>query len=189
MKFLKGHPMLLRVLAIFVWVVGSSNGLLALTASECREILTTYNVTLDECAPTLSSNTLRTTFPTDYPTGTLAENHVFFPGGGEQLDASARAQLAALARILKGQVMGRSCLHLIGHSDSSGGTNANQTIALRRANNVMQELLRLNVARARIEQVSSMGETRPLAALSDLSKWQRRVEIRARTCPQKSSSR
>ena len=175
--------MLLRVLAIFVLTIGSSNGLRALTAHECREILNTYNVTPAECAPTLSSNTLRTTFPADYPTGQLAENHVFFPSGGEQLDASARAQLTALARILKGQVMGQTCLHLIGHSDSSGGTGANQTIALRRANTVMQELSRLDIDRARVERVSSLGETRPLDEFSDLSKWQRRVEIRARTCP------
>jgi outer membrane protein OmpA-like peptidoglycan-associated protein len=150
-----------------------------LSARECAEIQSIYNIVPPQCSTAAAAPAIAPTTPV----GTMRESHVFFPQGGTQLDSAALAQIAMLGQILEGQVLGQACLQLIGHSDSSGGTEANRSLALRRAEAVRDALGRKLRVPSRIESVLSLGESHPLETMPASSVWQRRVEIRARNCP------
>lgn len=156
-----------------------------LSAQECAEILNIYHITPPQCAHQTPGVTAQEgAIGADGPTGALRENHVFFPKGGAQLDDAALRQIRALAQILQGRVMGNACLQLIGHSDSSGAASANRSLALKRAERVRDMLEAQLRSPGRVETVLSLGEDAPLAGQAATSIWQRRVEIRARACPQ-----
>jgi outer membrane protein OmpA-like peptidoglycan-associated protein len=110
------------------------------------------------------------------------ENHIFFPGGGPALDSKALQQIDTLSQLLNGTVLGNACIALVGHSDTSGGEVANMQVAQSRAEAVGAAFRsRLNNP-LKIERVLSAGESLPLENISPRSRWQRRVEIRARDC-------
>lgn len=111
------------------------------------------------------------------------ESHIFFSKGGANLDGFALAQLQMLVPVLETSVMLQSCLHLVGHSDTSGGVSVNQDISLKRAQAVAQYLRRSLKNPSRIEAVSAVGETQPLAGLETTSPANRRVAILAHRCP------
>lgn len=145
----------------------------------CQEIAQKYGVTPQSCP--LDNSAKRWVRSQDLGSE-VQENHVFFSSGGTVLDAGARAQIALLARILAAAPMHQACLRLIGHSDTSGGAQANHRLALKRAEAVRAELAKYLSNAARIESVEALGETQPLDGLKGSSPWQRRVEIQARSC-------
>lgn len=116
-------------------------------------------------------------------TAETLESHIFFTQGGSRLSRAAKAQLEVLAAVLETPPMDTACLKLIGHSDTVGGEAANQRLALRRAEAVAGFLDAQLNAPGRIEDISSEGELRPLDGQPGAAAVNRRVEIRARTCP------
>ena len=113
----------------------------------------------------------------------VLESHIFFPQGGASLNDDAQVQLAVLLSVLNTSVMQSACLRLIGHSDSSGGENANKALALKRAETVAAALRDGLKDPSRIRSVGSAGEALPLSGLESASVHNRRVEIQAKTCP------
>lgn len=148
-----------------------------LTAAECDEILSAYNIVPDGCA---GSGAVRAS---DGPTQRQKENNVFFAQGGSRLDPKAREQIVLLGKLLESPAMARSCLRLEGHSDTSGSSQVNRDIARKRAETVNAALARQLANPGRILEVTSRGEETPLANLSNESPWQRRVTLWARNCP------
>jgi OOP family OmpA-OmpF porin len=163
--------MLQRLLLIFLLC---PSPLLAegLSPAQCAQIEATYGV---EPAVCVGSPGI---------TAQQRQDHIFFPDGGALLDARALDQIRLLARALQGQVLGQACLQLIGHSDTSGGVAGNLAIGKKRAEAVRDALAPMLANPARIELIQSKGEETPLASIPGNDPWQRRVEIRARTCPQ-----
>ncbi|WP_422049378.1 OmpA family protein [Shimia sp.] len=162
--------------------IGFCSPVLAMSESEiCAQIMREYGVRADQCAdaPTAPpQRVVSTELSAD-----ILESHIFFAKGGTALDGDARLQLAALAAVLNAAPMQTACLRLIGHSDTSGGATANQALALKRAEVVAASLRASMADGSRIKEVVSMGETQPLDSLPGSSPLNRRVEIRAKTCP------
>tara|TARA_R110002020_G_scaffold26217_3_gene84785 strand:- start:1450 stop:1989 length:540 start_codon:yes stop_codon:yes gene_type:complete len=152
----------------------------ALSAQECREIRSTYGLTLPQCG---TGGAITETALPSGPTERDRESSIFFSGGGATLDPAAQRQILRLAQVLNTRPLRTSCLKLVGHSDSSGDAGVNLEMGARRAAAVRDMLGNLLDTPARIEAVESAGETRPLAQLPPDSPWQRRVEIRAKLCP------
>ncbi|UZD90047.1 OmpA family protein [Cognatishimia activa] len=171
--------MVVRIAAI-LWVLLAPTALSAeLNASECLRIQQLLNKLPSEC---LQASANPNELGLKSPAGAVKQNHIFFPAGGSELDPNAIKQLYALSRALMGQVMGDTCLQLIGHSDTSGGTAANERLGQLRAEKVAEYLDAQLRNSARIQDVTSVGETQPLNGFAPQNKWQRRVEIRARKC-------
>jgi|GEM_PF-7035392 len=118
----------------------------------------------------------------DHPKGIIGESHIFFPQGGTNIDQLGEMQIKLLGELLNGETLGAACIHLIGHSDTSGRRQTNQRIAMKRAQVVKESLSRVLDTGSRIRYVSAKGESAPLPKISPGSKWQRRVEIRAARC-------
>ncbi|MEM1374118.1 MAG: OmpA family protein [Pseudomonadota bacterium] len=112
----------------------------------------------------------------------MRENHIFFPGGGATLDSDARKQVALLARVMGTQAMAGTCLKLVGHSDSSGGSAANDALSTKRANAVRDALLDAIEVNAPVITVAGMGEQDHLPDLPSTHVAQRRVTLWARQC-------
>ncbi|WP_412564458.1 OmpA family protein [Thalassobius sp. MITS945101] len=112
----------------------------------------------------------------------LRESHVFFPAGGLDLDPVAQAQIALLGDILNIPVMARACLHLVGHSDSSGSTTQNLRLSKQRAEVVADHLRPLLDDGRRIRSLEGKGEEEPLAGVDSRDPRNRRVAIWARSC-------
>lgn len=175
----------------FLVSVASGTMAIGLTAQDCLNIKDVYGWAPDGCelrktdiavsveAALQKSQTLQTTQPTDQQ----IENHIFFPAGGTNLDSTARQQIEVLSQLFNGEVLGGACLALVGHSDTSGGEIANMQVAQARADAVGNEIRQRLSKPQKLERVLAVGESLPLANLSPRSKWQRRVEIRARDCP------
>lgn len=169
---------------------GGATVAFGLTKQECIDIKAVYGWTPDGCTTSTSETAVSkpaskapsTLEPTNAPTPEQVESHIFFPKGGSALDATALAQVKALAQILNGEVLGNACLALVGHSDASGGKVTNMSVSQARAEAVGAALREQLVLPQKLERVVAVGETMPLENLSDRSKWQRRVEIRARDC-------
>jgi outer membrane protein OmpA-like peptidoglycan-associated protein len=160
---------------------------IGLTVQECAEIKAVYGWAPESCV-SLSANAQAAGAPpvsvpqTTEPTSQQLENHIFFPGGGTALDSKALQQIDTLSQLLNGTVLGNACIALVGHSDTSGGEVANMQVAQSRAEAVGAAFRsRLNNP-LKIERVLSAGESLPLENISPRSRWQRRVEIRARDC-------
>lgn len=112
----------------------------------------------------------------------LRESHVFFPAGGLKLDPVAQAQIALLGDILNIPVMAGACLHLIGHSDSSGSATQNLRLSKQRAEVVADQLRPLLDDGRRIRSLEGKGEEQPLAGVDSRDPSNRRVAIWARSC-------
>ena len=161
-----------------------------LTPQECTDIKDVYGWAPDICEsqaqeastpPTLvtpKSATAQTT----KPTAQQIEDHIFFPDGGTNLDATARQQIELLTQLLNGELLGNACLALVGHSDASGGEVANMQVSQARADAVSAALRQRLSDPQKVERVMAAGESVPLENMSSRSRWQRRVEIRARKC-------
>ncbi|MEL6609233.1 MAG: OmpA family protein [Pseudomonadota bacterium] len=121
------------------------------------------------------------------PAETL-QNHVFFPAGGTNLDADARAQVARLASVMASPQLAGSCFKLVGHSDSSGSEARNMTVSRNRAQAVEDALAARWAAAAvpsanqPVTEVAAQGETTPLPSLDPANRAQRRVTIYAKRC-------
>lgn len=157
----------------------------AVTPEElCAQVYEQYGVRTEACdtssderGPIQSQTRLRETL-----SAVDKESHIFFPRGGAKLDAAALDQLALLVRVLETSLMRSSCLRLVGHSDTSGSESQNNVVAMERAAAVAAFLRRELADSDRVEEVSSAGELRPFENASGTWKYNRRVEILARTC-------
>lgn len=152
----------------------------AMTAQElCGRVFEQYGVRAEECD--LAEEPTKQSRPEVIPDD-VRESHVFFVRGGAALDDDARLQISVLVRVLESPLMSGACLHLIGHSDTSGSAARNQEISRKRAE-VVAAALRDGLSNGRrVAEVSSLGEERPLAGLPGNSAYNRRVEILARDC-------
>lgn len=112
----------------------------------------------------------------------LRESHVFFPAGGLDLDLVAQAQIALLGDILNIPVMAGACLHLVGHSDSSGSAAQNLRLSKQRAEVVADHLRPLLDDSRRIRSLEGKGEEEPLVGVDSRDPRNRRVAIWARSC-------
>lgn len=166
----------------------SAGTAMSLSAVQCESIRDVYGWAPQQCdeqgttpvlaAPRASDAAVRT----GEPTAAQLESHIFFPNGGVALDPQAREQIDLLAQFLNGPVLGEACIALVGHSDTSGAEATNLRVAQARADavqNAFRDRLRMP---AKIEKTLAVGEAFPLENLSPQSRWQRRVEIRARPC-------
>lgn len=174
--------MLLKYVAILGFIILPTQTLWALTAKQCADIQATYQIVPAQCttAPFKVRNAPKPL--SGHPTGATGESHIFFPNGGTRLDAYAQWQVTQIAAVLQTNMMRSSCVQLVGHSDASGDRGANEQIAKRRADAVYDALLPLLRNPSMLEEVLTEGELSPLPQVSKWSKWQRRVEIRARRC-------
>lgn len=175
--------MLGRLILCISLVIASCGWAAGLTPRECSEIQKIYQISPPECRLTAARHAPTASARATNPSAKALENHIFFASGGSNLDRAALEQVAELARLLEGDMLAGACLQLIGHSDTSGPPEANYKLGQDRANQVQQALAARLKHPHRIEIVRSEGESAPLPDLPPDSKWQRRVELRARTCP------
>lgn len=148
-----------------------------LSVEACQTIHAQYGITPEGCThPERSTQNTAGLAPEVY------ESHVFFTKGGAALDDVALGQITLLAQVLDTTLLRDACLRLIGHSDTSGNTEANYQLAIKRAEAVQAELYKHMSDQARIVEIAAKGEAAPLPNVAGTSPWQRRVEIRARSC-------
>lgn len=153
----------------------------------CATVLEQYGIRTEGCdleddQPTTSKQASNSAPNPGEVTPEMRENHVFFRGGGAELDDAARAQLAVLIDVLKAPLMKDACLRLIGHSDTSGPESRNMQISIERANAVAFHLQNGLNDGTRVRQVNAEGERQPLAGFDGNSPYNRRVAILAKTC-------
>lgn len=171
----------LTLICIFFWCI-SSGPAGALSQQDCKAIEAQYNFTPAECLRQQNNRVVYSGSQTEGLSQKQLENHIFFPSGGTKFTADATAQIDLISAFVARGLLGDICLKLIGHSDSSGSAAANERVALSRAIAVQTRLRDwLASERHRIE-IESAGENDHLTNLSAASRWQRRVEIRAKTC-------
>jgi len=104
---------------------------------------------------------------------------ILFASGSAQLQPGAEDKLAQVAQVL--QRYPRTRVEVVGHTDSRGSTESNQTLSLRRGAAVRDVLVRDGVDAGRIT-ARGAGETRPLATNDTATgrAMNRRVEITLR---------
>jgi outer membrane protein OmpA-like peptidoglycan-associated protein len=172
---------LITTTAICLFATGQFAGpASAITAQElCDRVFEQYGLRSDECI--LEDEKPASAGPAA-PSQEMLQNHVFFEAGGSALDARAITQLSVLANVLNTSMMQNACLRLVGHSDSSGSAERNQQIALERANAVAAQLRKGLDDANRVREVDSEGESRALEGFDPTSRYNRRVEIFAKTC-------
>ncbi|MBT0957983.1 OmpA family protein [Alphaproteobacteria bacterium KMM 3653] len=112
----------------------------------------------------------------------IREDHIFFLSGGARVSEAEQQRITQLANVLKTSVLRNACLRLVGHGDTSGPAEANQTVSLSRARAVETLLGEALGAPERIVEVVGAGETAPLAEFEPTAPEQRRVAIYARSC-------
>ncbi|TCL01141.1 OmpA family protein [Shimia isoporae] len=160
----------------------ASTAALAMSPQElCDRVFEQYGVMSEECeiVDTPQNDTELSGLSDE-----TQESHVFFARGGAQLDDNARLKLTVLVQVLETPLMTRACLHLVGHSDSSGSSTRNLELARERAQIVADALRAGLMDPSRILEVSAEGENRPLQGQQGGSRYNRRVEILARDCPE-----
>lgn len=83
-------------------------------------------------------------------------NTVYFSLGGAELSADARRAIDAIGAEMKGQSSKR--VKVIGYTDTSGSSDMNEELSMRRAEAVADELVAQGVSREVID-VSGRGES------------------------------
>ena len=96
----------------------------------------------------------------------------------DKADLTARAQQIIAEAARNATKVGSTRIDVAGHADKSGTAAYNQTLSLKRANNVAAELVRLGVAKTAIS-ITAFGDTKPLVPTADgvREPQNRRVEI------------
>lgn len=89
-----------------------------------------------------------------------ADDIVTFAIGSATLDATARRAVRTQAGWLRRHPQARAVV--IGHADTVGGARADDALALRRAENVLDELVRDGIARERLAALGSRGGAEPV---------------------------
>lgn len=144
----------------------------------CEAAFREYGVRVDACNEPASKPVQSGSEPSPQQ----SESHVFFLRGGAALSEEARRQIVLLAAVLETTPMRNTCLRLVGHSDSSGSTDANLRLSESRAQAVAAALRGRMQDAERIEFVEGAGEGSPLVGFPESSKYNRRVSIEARSC-------
>ena len=109
-------------------------------------------------------------------------SHVFFPQGGTQLDREADLSLKRLAQVLDSGVFSKTCIALLGYSDSSGSTAQNLKISEDRAWAVAERLAEYLHDPSRIKRIEGRGAQDFLNDVASTSPFQRRVAVRVKGC-------
>lgn len=190
--------------ATFVAVAGSlllwspDLALGQLSAQDCAALASVYGAVAPGCAQgattvTASKKTAVTQavakggLPAprreDLPLAVLTSN-VFFESGGTELGPAARRQLEALGRLLRAQTFTGTCLHLTGHTDSTGTAQDNQRVATLRAERVAKFLATLPEAFDHVVMAPPAGDAIPLPMLAATDPRQRRVSMKVGSCPE-----
>ena len=96
----------------------------------------------------------------------------------DKADLTARAQQIIAEAAKNANAVKATKIDVAGHADKSGTPAYNQTLSLKRANNVAAELVRLGVPKAEIA-ITAYGDTRPLVPTAPgvREPQNRRVEI------------
>ncbi|WP_120500659.1 OmpA family protein [Roseovarius sp. EL26] len=151
----------------------------------CEAIYREYGMRTEACDQDREHTEKKTEKPLEKAhqlSAEVKESHVFFTQGGATLSDNALQQVAGLASVLETAPMQRACLRLVGHSDSSGGAEINQTLSKQRAESVAAALRAKLQNEARILEVLGVGETQLLEGFPGKSPYHRRVAILARDC-------
>lgn len=163
-----------------IYLVSQASSVSAMTSQElCARVFEQYGVRSETCDLDVAAA------PTDRQeplTDEIRESHVFFLKGGTTISDDVLLQMAVLVEVLEIPLMQNACLRLIGHSDSSGSAARNYELSLQRAELVAAQLRAGLSDDTRIQQVAAQGETHPLAGFAGDSRYNRRVEIQARSC-------
>ncbi|MEM6618777.1 MAG: OmpA family protein [Pseudomonadota bacterium] len=184
---------LLIILGCGMFAAGTPAAAQSVAAQQvCADIMAQYGIAPEGCDPEQDARreaVAAANAPAPVPaaqemTADLESSNVFFPAGGDGLDAAARARLDLLRQVLNTDLMRDACLRLVGHSDASGPASANQALALARAQKVAGFLRAGLNDPSRIEAVVSAGESDPLPSYAAENAKNRRVTIWARTCPE-----
>lgn len=187
--------MKLRIVSVILMCCLWASTSLALTQEDCRQISQTYGLVPSECEVHAFTNNTNihpllgnslapnATAQLSEPSVAMRQNNIFFQQGGADLNPEALLQVQQLANLLNGDAMQRTCVQLVGHSDSSGSSLINWEIGAQRATAVRNRLALLLRNPSQVETISSKGEDAPLVGITPDSRWQRRVEIWARDCP------
>ena len=101
------------------------------------------------------------------------DSMVNFAFNSAHLDAAARKTLTEQAAWIRQFPEVR--FKVYGHTDAVGSNSYNQSLGLRRANAVVAFLSRQGISRARLEAVSSLGETQPLIVTEGRERRNRRT--------------
>lgn len=117
-----------------------------------------------------------------YITKTLSLNEAAGANFGfdkDNLSNKAQVQLATFANEVKRSNIAPSSVSVVGHTDSTGPKNYNQTLSEKRANSVASYLAGQGIDRAKM-QVSGRGESQPVASNKSRTgrAENRRVDIR-----------
>lgn len=112
----------------------------------------------------------------------LAESLISFAAGGSVLSSQAIGRIDRMLRVLETRPMQNACVQLIGHSDSSGGAQANYQLALKRAQAVADRMRAGLSNQERVVSVISQGEESPMEGVLPTDPKNRRVEVWARSC-------
>lgn len=102
-----------------------------------------------------------------------------FQDGSDELDAVSRENLTDLAQRLDAGLFDGSVMTLVGFSDGSGAAVQNQTLALARAQSVLDALTALLPDAAHLPAIDAHGEAMPMACDETAAgrRLNRRVEI------------
>lgn len=112
----------------------------------------------------------------------LAESLISFAAGGSVLSSQAMGRIDRMLKVLETRPMQNACVKLIGHSDSSGGAQANYQLALKRAQAVADRMRAGLSDQGRVLAVISLGEESPMEGVPPTDPKNRRVEVWARSC-------
>jgi outer membrane protein OmpA-like peptidoglycan-associated protein len=134
----------------------------------------TYGNRLDKQAKELAA--IAETRRTENGIITKLQSDILFASGKDNLKSEAQNSLNQIADIIKKYPEDR--LKVIGHTDSDGSESLNNTLSLKRAESVRQQLVKAGVPQEHIN-IIGLGESQPIAANTDANGKQlnRRVEI------------
>ena len=102
-----------------------------------------------------------------------APARVNFAFNSATLDGTAQALLRQQARWIKAHP--QIVFRVYGHTDKVGSNSYNRRLGKRRANAVVNYLVRLGVSRGKLQAVASFGETRPLVLTEGPNRTNRRT--------------
>ncbi len=166
------------VFAMGIWALSRESHAQEMQDAElCEAVFREYGVRSEVCnAPQPKPQ------PDRELTAQDRESHIFFLSGGSRLSPQMERQVVLLAGVLNTAPMKDACLRLTGHSDASGGRDANRRLSEQRAE-VVAAALRLRLDRGdRVEEVRGVGEETPLEGWPSTARENRRVSIEARHC-------
>lgn len=141
----------------------------------CRVVALQLDIDPSRCdAPPSKTPAISTPAERDY--------RIHFPEGSIILVDEYRRHLDMLVGLLRTELLHDTCLRLVGHSDATGKSAANQKLSVARADAVKAYIVEQYPEIAPRIETAGLGDTLPLAGYAARDPFNRRVEIFARRC-------